>query len=230
MQGPPKIRMATPRPLTQRLVLASGSPRRRHLIMALDLPVDSVSPDVSEGDPRPGETPHRFVVRLSAEKARQLAGQVGDAVVLGADTAVVLDEEVLGKPDSKAQATLMLRALRGRTHWVVTGVTVLDTKSGHWLSAARCTDVTMRSYSDQELAAYVESGTALDKAGGYAVQDDRFRPAKCIHGCYLNVVGLPLCEVVRLLEGLGAPVRLRPGWQPPKQCADCPLEERQEVM
>ena len=191
--------------------------------------MELASPDGEEGAPLAGETPRQFVLRLSLEKARLVASKTSDAIVLGADTAVVLDGDVLGKPDGKAEAVRMLRKLRGRVHTVVTGVTALDSRSGRWLSAAKATDVTMRDFSDEEVAAYVASGDSLDKAGGYAIQDEAFRPARDTFGCYLNVVGLPMCEVVGLLEGLGVQVRLRQGWQLAEQCRDCPLEQRMEV-
>ena len=216
--------------LRTRLVLASRSPRRRELIRALDLPVEAVSPDGDEGAPREGEPPREFVLRLSLEKARQVSSQAGRAVVLGADTCVVLDGQVLGKPTTEAEAAHMLRRLRGRVHTVVTGVTVLEGGSGRWLSAAKSTDVRMRDYSERELTDYVASGGSLDKAGGYAVQDERFQPAEDIEGCYLNVVGLPLCEVLRLLVAVGMEPRLRRDWELPPQCVDCPLKEVVEVV
>ena len=214
---------------TVRLVLASVSPRRRRLIRALDMPVELASPDGDEGAAGVGETASDFVTRLSLEKARGIARGAADAVVLGADTAVELDGEVLGKPANAAEAVRMLRALRGRVHRVVTGVTALDARSGRWLSATKCSTVRMRDYSDDEMAAYVASGKPMDKAGAYAVQDAEFSPAEAVEGCYLNAVGLPLCEVLALLSGLGMRVRLKPDWRPSEQCRGCSLEERQEV-
>ena len=214
---------------TPRLILASDSPRRRELVGALDLPLELASPGGEEGAPREDESAKDFVLRLSLEKALRVAGQAGDAVVLGADTAVVLDATVLGKPVDDADADQMLRKLRGRGHTVVTGVTVLHAQSARRVSAAKATEVTMRDYSDTELAAYVASGEPLDKAGAYAVQDDLFRPARDVSGCYLNVVGLPMCEVVSLLHALGLRPTLRRGWRLPDECHDCPLESRVEV-
>ena len=212
------------------LVLASGSPRRRELMEAIALTVRHVTPEGDEGLPRAGERPQQYVLRLSLEKARGVASQAGQAVVLGADTAVVLNGQVFGKPAGNTEAARMLQMLRGHVHTVVTGVTALDSRSGRWLSATKSTDVRMREYSDEELKAYVASGEPLDKAGGYAVQDKKFHPAEDIQGCYLNVVGFPLCEVVDILEGLNVEARLKPGWQPPEQCRACPLAERQEVV
>jgi MAF protein len=196
---------------------------------ALDTSVEVARPHGDEGSPRPDETPGEYVSRLALEKARSVAQRQPQAVVLGADTTVVIDGEVLEKPADAAEATRMLKALRGRPHTVVTGVAVVDGRTGRWLSATRSTEVLMRRYSDEEIAAYVASGEPMDKAGAYAVQDERFHPAEDVAGCYLNVVGFPLCEVVRLLDRLGATVRLRQGWQPPEECRDCPLRTRQEV-
>lgn len=209
----------------RRVLLASGSPRRRELVRALDLDVQLM---VSPGDetPRaPGETPRDFVVRQSLDKALAAAGGVADAVVIGADTTVALDRQLLGKPAGRAQATEMLRALRGREHTVLTGVTVLDAASGHRISTSKSTTVLMREYSDDELEAYVASGEPMDKAGAYAVQDEHFRPAAEVRGCYLNVVGLPLCEVVRLLTEMGVRADVRRGWEVPAQCRDCALRD-----
>ena len=199
-------------------------------MQALDVHVPAVSPDGEEGEPLVDETPQQFVVRLSLEKARSATPGRGPAIVLGADTAVVLDGEVLGKPTSGDEAVEMLRRLRGRTHTVLTGVTALDNSSGRSLSTVKATEVTLREYSEAEIEDYVASGEPLDKAGGYAVQDDRFHPAQHVAGCYLNAVGLPLCEVVRLLDDLGAPIALKPGWMPPAECVDCPLTQRQKVL
>lgn len=171
-----------------------------------------------------GEMPVEYVTRLSQEKVRRVTPQACEAIIMGADTAVVADGDVLGKPATNADAVRMLKTLRGRTHTVVTGITALDCQSGRCVSASKSTEVTMRGYSDGELAAYVASGEPLDKAGGYAVQDEVFRPALEIQGCYLNVVGFPLCTVVELLASLGLHPRLSRGWQLPRRCLDCPLE------
>lgn len=207
----------------RRLVLASGSPRRRELVAAFDSPFDVVAADIEEGAPTAGEAPEEFVLRLSGAKAAGVAGRVRHAIVLAADTVVALDGEVLGKPADNAAATAMLHRLRGRPHRVVTGVTALDVESGQRLQTSKSTDVTMRRYSDAEVEDYVSSGEPLDKAGGYAVQDSSFLPAERVDGCYLNVVGLPMCEAVELLAGLGARIEIRRDWRPPEQCRDCPL-------
>jgi MAF protein len=197
---------------------------------ALDLPVEVVPPAGDEGPRWLGESPFHFVLRHSLIKAQQVGDRVGDGVILAADTAVVFGDEVYGKPATSAEAAQMLRKLRGRPHTVTTGVTVLEAASGCWAWVARATEVVMRDYSDQELVAYVASGEPLDKAGAYAVQDERFRPAKAISGCYLNAVGLPLCDVLELLAAMGVRPKIRAGWLVPEQCGPCPIEERRVVL
>ena len=205
----------------RRLILASGSPRRRQIIDALDLPVEFARPCIDEGAPRPGESPRAYVDRLSNEKARLIAGEYDEALVIGADTAVTIGHELLGKPRNDAEASRMLHQLRGRSHKVITGVTTLDTLSGRRVSTVESTVVRMRDYSEWEIAEYVSSGQPLDKAGGYAIQDDGFHCVGEIEGCYLNVVGLPLCEVVRLLSVHQVETPIREGWRPPEQCLNC---------
>ena len=211
-----------------RLILASKSPRRRELIRALDIPVELGGSNGDEGPPHPGETPQQYVSRLSLEKARAAAPDRGPAIFLGADTAVVIDGHILGKPSDNAEASRMLRTLRDRVHTVVTGVVALDSETGRWLHRTRSTDVSMRHYSDAEMAAYMESGEHWDKAGAYAVQDKRFNPAKEVLGCYLNAMGFPLCEVAGLLAEMGMHTRLRPGYRLPEQCRDCSLRKPPE--
>ena len=195
------------------------------MIKALDMPVEICVPLGEEGSPYEGEPPERYVTRVAFDKARGVGTELGDAIVLGADTAVVVDRDVLGKPVDKKDARRLLERLRGRDHTVVSGVVALDTRSGRWHSATKSTDVTMRHFSDDEIETYVASGEPLDKAGGYAVQDEVFRPTSAIHGCYLNVVGLPMCEVVTLLEKLGLRVRVKSDWRPLDRCENCPLRQ-----
>ena len=192
-------------------------------------PARAIAPEAEEEPRRDTETPEEFVVRLSASKAREVSRQVGGALVVGADTAVVVDGDVLGKPGDHAEAVEMLRRLRGRAHRVITGVTVVDGAFGRSRSTWRATEVLMRRYSDEEISAYVDSGSPFDKAGGYAVQDPVFAPAESVNGCYLNVVGLPLCDTVNLLADMGADAKLDPGWTPPADCVECPLRVAEAV-
>ena len=212
-----------------RLVLASASPRRRALMAAFREPVRTVAPEAEEEARRNAETPDEFVVRLSASKAREVSRQAGGALVIGADTAVVVDGDVMGKPRDRDEAARMLQRLRGRAHRVITGVTVVDGRSGGARSAWRATEVLMRGYADDEVSAYVDTGSPFDKAGAYAVQDPVFAPAASVNGCYLNVVGLPLCDTVNLLADMGAGAELDPGWSPPADCVECPLRVAEAV-
>ena len=212
----------------QPLVLASASRRRRELAAAFDPPVRSFAPAGDELPRRDGEAPEELVRRLALAKAREAAQRESGGLILAADTVVVLDGAILGKPSTPAEAREMLARLRARVHCVVTGVTLLDAESGQATFSAKSTDVTMRRYSDAELESYVASGEPFDKAGAYAVQDRSFHPAESVNGCYLNVVGLPMCDVATLLKQQGSSARLRADWSPPSECRQCPLREDEE--
>ena len=209
--------------MTRQLILASASPRRRQLIRALDIPARIVGSGDDEDAPRPGEPAHAYVQRLALAKARHAAAapDARSALILGADTAVAIDSAILGKPVDQAHAARMLKLLRGRPHRVVSGIALIDAADGKRSTAARATTVHMRPYADAEISAYIASGEPYDKAGAYAAQDTAFNPAACIDGCYLNVIGLPLCDVLRLLADFGAPARIKPDWRIPDGCPDC---------
>ena len=191
------------------LVLASASPRRRELLAQVGYTFEVRPAHVLE-DPRPGEEPVAYVVRLAREKAeavyRALAGQEGgvefvdgrELTVLGADTTVVVDGEILGKPQDAVDAARMLRMLSGRTHRVITGV-ALATAEGTEV-AAEATAVRFVGMTDEEIATYVATGEPMDKAGAYAIQGQAARWIPRIEGCYFNVVGLPLALVTAMLE------------------------------
>ena len=217
--------VANPSNTLPTLILASKSPRRREIICALGGSIEITSSDVVEDGPYPGEPPDRYASRLAETKARAATEGRRDGILIGADTVVTLDGEILGKPISNSEAIDMLSRLRGRTHYVITAVCVLDTATGRSVSDAGCTAVTMRDYSDDEIEDYVASGEPMDKAGAYGVQDRVFRPAELVDGCYLNVVGLPLCTVVDLLRRFGVPARVRPGWEPPAGCQACDIPD-----
>ncbi len=188
-----------PRPL----ILASSSPRRREILGSLGMPFTVVPAHLDEdafARQFQGTFPD-LVEALAVAKARAVAAaQPGfDGWILAADTTVILDGEMLGKPQDAEDAVRLLRRLRGRVHQVATGVALVDSPGGRMVSGQRCTQVWMRAYSDEEIAAYVETGDPLDKAGAYAVQHRLFHPVERIEGCYLTVVGLPLCLVRELL-------------------------------
>jgi MAF protein len=182
------------------IILASNSPRRKELLTLFGLPFSTCPADIDE-DPLPGETPRAYVLRLAESKARATAAQVpAGSLVIAADTTVADGMDILGKPVDDRQAVEMLTRLRGHIHQVYTAVAILRTADGALFLDSCVTDVPMREYSDDELAAYVATGDPLDKAGAYAIQHDGFHPVEHLEGCYANVVGLPLCHLTRLLR------------------------------
>ena len=211
------------------IVLASESQRRREIIQALDAAVEIVPSGIDEPPPGREESAEEYVANTALGKARAVASNGhSEALVIGADTSVVLEGKILGKPVDEAEARVMLMVLRGRSHRVVTGVTV--SRDGMSASSVTSSDVAMREYSDTEMETYIESGEPFDKAGGYAIQDGVFAPVSALTGCYLNVVGFPLCEVVRLMSEVGVDVKLKPEWRAPERCpSDCPVRVVSEV-
>lgn len=184
------------------LVLASASPRRRQLLELLGLPFVVRPSDVDEAD-HVGEKADEMARRLSRLKARAMQGQVSGGWIVAADTLVYLDRQALGKPVDPAEAVQMLERLRGRSHQVFSGVTVIDAASGQERGELAVTTVWMRDYSDAEIAAYVASGDPVDKAGGYAIQHRELSPVASVDGCFANVMGLPLCHLYCLLRAAG---------------------------
>ena len=185
------------------LFLASASPRRRELLAQIAVPCVTQIASIDE-TPLPDERPNAYVERLAREKARAgllALGEQVDAVVLGADTAVVLDGQILGKPEGFADFRRMLRGLSGRSHQVLTAVALVSAQR----EAAQvvCSEVTMRALSDAEIAAYWASGEPCDKAGGYGIQGLAAVFVSRIEGSYSAVVGLPLCETAQLLGEFG---------------------------
>jgi septum formation protein len=181
------------------LVLASASPRRRELLTQAAFTFE-VRPAYIAEDPRPGEDPIAYVVRLAREKAETVYRQLNDltVTVLGADTTVTLDNLILGKPEDAVDAARMLRLLSGRTHRVITGVAVVS--AARTEAAAEVTAVKFLTLSDEEIAGYIATGEPMDKAGAYAIQGRAARWIPRIEGDYFNVVGLPLALVSTLLE------------------------------
>lgn len=179
------------------LVLASASPRRQELLRKAGIPFEVQPAHIAEAL-RPGEQAKEFAERLAWEKALAIAKQRPQDIVLGADTVVVIDNQILSKPDSPADAAGMLRMLSGRRHQVITGVcVVVDGKSN---VASETTTVTMSEISEKEIADYVATGEPMDKAGAYAIQGIASRWIPRIEGDYSNVVGLPVALVWRMLR------------------------------
>ena len=187
------------------LVLASASPRRRELLAALALPFSVAAAEVDERQ-IPGKLPVELVQRLSRAKAAAVACRYPDAIIVAADTVVVLDGVVLGKPADAEDAVGMLRALRGRPHFVYSAVTALDAATGQEATEVSESCVWMRGYNDDEIAAYVASGDPLDKAGAYAIQHRGFAPVSRFEGCYASIMGLPLGHLAQALASVGVAV------------------------
>jgi len=189
------------------LILASASPRRRELLTQAGFNF-RVHPAHIPEDLLAGEDPIAYVTRLAREKARAVYDQLAAAepriAVLGADTIVTLDNHILGKPEDASDAARMLRLLSGRTHRVITGVSLVSAVGVQ--TAAEVTAVQFLTLSDAEIEAYVATGEPMDKAGAYAIQGRAARWIPRIEGCYFNVVGLPIALVATLLEG-SRPVR-----------------------
>ena len=199
-------------------VLASASPRRRDLLAALGLDFVVRPTDVEESSEEPD--PQRRASQLALRKARAAAAAHPSAPVIAADTIVVLDGRVLGKPDGADEAAAMLGALRGRSHEVVSAVAVAS--EGRDAVEAATTAVTMRDYGDTEIRRFIARGEPFDKAGGYAVQDAEFAPAASVGGCLCAVIGLPLWTVRGLLARVACIETAPPAIE---RCAACPLRE-----
>jgi septum formation protein len=182
------------------LVLASGSPRRRQLLEMLGLAVE-VRPSHVPEIRAPGEAPRAYVERLAREKAGSVPGEL----VLGADTTVVVEGEILEKPADAADALRMLQRLQGRTHDVITAI-ALKTPRG-MLGATEVTAVAFRPADDDFLQAYVATGEPMDKAGAYGIQGYGAALVERIEGDFFSVMGLPVRRVLELLEQAGYPYR-----------------------
>ncbi|MBJ6751309.1 Maf family nucleotide pyrophosphatase [Geomonas anaerohicana] len=185
------------------IVLASASPRRSELLESAGISFRVLPADICE-DQLPGEEPVDHVLRLAEGKARAAAGMTEGRFFLGADTIVLCDGEIMGKPKDHADAQRMLRKLSGVPHEVVTGFAIYDRERDDALVEAVRTKVFFKPLRDEEIDAYIATGCPFDKAGGYAIQGGAAHMVQKIDGSYTNVVGLPLCEVVEKLRVLGA--------------------------
>lgn len=184
---------------SREIVLASASPRRTELMALAGIKFTVVPADIPE-DALPGELPVEHVMRLSREKAQAVAAKSSGRFFIGADTVVVLNGEIMGKPIDEAEAYTMLSKLSGCTHDVITGFTVFDQESGVCLSRSVQTEVIFRTLGEQEIRSYIASGCPMDKAGAYAIQGGAAHFVRSICGSYTNVIGLPLAELFELLQ------------------------------
>ena len=205
------------------LVLASASPRRRELLALLGVPFEVAPADLDEA--LDAGSPTALVETLALEKGRAVQALRPSAVVVGSDTVVVLDGRVLGKPTDAEHARGMLSTLRGRTHEVTTGLSVLSPGRAPLVTSVT-TVVQMRTYSAAEVSAYVSRGRdadgPYDKAGSYAIQDAVFAPVEATVGCVCSVIGLPLWTARRLLGEVGVETEA----PPLPRCAGCPEADR----
>lgn len=187
------------------IILASASPRRAALLRQVGLPVRIHPSGLDEGgeETRDGETPEAYASRLALAKARDVADRLKRGLVIGADTVVVCDGKVLGKPRDRVEARAFLLSLAGRTHRVITGVAVVEAETGRAEVDTSATSVRMRTFDAEEAARYVASGEPLDKAGAYGIQGRGALLVEEIQGDYFTVVGLPLVLLAALLRRFG---------------------------
>ncbi len=185
------------------IILASASPRRQELLALLDIPFEIFPSGVKERFLR-GESPEGHVLRLARAKAEDVAARKKERWILAADTVVEIDGKVLGKPKDRREAEEMLRRLSRRVHRVLTGYCILSSASSLSKEEKVTTRVKFKPLSEEEICWYIGTGEPFDKAGGYAVQGKGAFMVQEVRGSYTNVVGLPLCEVIRDLRALGA--------------------------
>jgi septum formation protein len=189
-----------------KIILASSSPRRAEILREAGIAFEISAAEIDE-TPLPSEPAQAMVARLAEAKARAAAARMRadgcDCIVVGADTTVELDGEILGKPSDPAHAREMLARLSGRTHYVHTGIFLLQLPGNVTRSAVENSAVTFSRLSEKEIDAYVASGEPMGKAGAYAIQGLAGRYIPRIEGCYFNIVGLPLARLYALLRELG---------------------------
>ena len=186
----------------KKIILASASPRRKELLEKIGLKFD-VEPSDYEEKISPGIEPHKLAKSLSLEKARLVAENYENALVIAADTFIVIEGEILGKPVTETEARRMLETINGRQHSVITGFTIMDTGNSKAISRSVETKVYIRKLTSKEIDSYVESKEPLDKAGAYAIQGLGSVIVEKIEGDYFNVIGLPLSAVADSLKEFG---------------------------
>ncbi|MFZ5942744.1 MAG: Maf family protein [Bacillota bacterium] len=185
-----------------KIILASASPRRKELLNQIKIPFEVMVSNVFEGSPGEDE-PADWVQKLALEKAQTVAISAENSIIIGADTIVVKDNKVLGKPESEDDAFNMLRFLSGSSHQVMTGIALVNTFTKGCITDVEITTVKFRKLQDEEVKAYVKSGEPMDKAGAYGIQGLGALLVDGINGCYFNVVGLPLNRLSQNLKKMG---------------------------
>lgn len=192
--------------LTRRFVLASRSPRRAALLRQIGINPEIMPADIPE-ELLEGVSPEENARRLALEKANVVALRIENGITLGADTLVVVGNEILGKPDDADHGREMLARLSGRVHTVLTAFALLDRPSGRKIVACESTLVTFRAISSEEIEEYIQGGTWSDKAGSYGIQDEYGAVfISRVEGCFYNVVGLPLSRLYVTLKGFLADI------------------------
>ena len=182
------------------IYLASQSPRRKSLLEQIGLDFQTFSVELDE-EILDGEHPINTVKRLSLEKLKEAEKKVSDGIIITADTIVVIDKEIIGKPLTQKEAKTILKRLSGRTHFVYTGYSIKNLVKNKLITDYRRTSVTFRDLSNTEIDDYVKTGSPMDKAGAYGIQDDYGALfISKINGCYYNVMGLPLSNVFESLQ------------------------------
>lgn len=185
----------------RKIVLASKSPRRRELLENIGLKFNIAVCDTDESSVSRELEPGLYVRELSFLKANAAVRLCGkDTFVIGADTVVVHDGKILGKPKDREDAFRMLKGLSGKVHYVYTGVTVIDTNNMHSVSEYERTEVSFREISDKEINYYIDNFEVSDKAGAYGIQEYASAFTDCIKGDYFNIVGLPVCRLVTMIS------------------------------
>lgn len=188
-------------PGSTRIVLASQSPRRIELLKRV-IPEFEVEVSNIEEDNNGILVPWKLVEDLSRQKAEKVAQQIADGIIIGADSVVVLDDKMLGKPKNRHDSFNMLKLLSGRVHQVYTGFTIIKTPQHIVISDHEVTQVKFRKLETREIKKYIESDQPLDKAGSYGIQDDGAVFVESINGCYYNVMGLPITKIFLVLKKL----------------------------
>jgi septum formation protein len=181
------------------LILASSSPRRKELLRQAGFRFKVDPADVDESV-RPDEGPEDYAVRVALDKARRTAERHASGMVLGADTVVLVDGYILGKPSSREEAAAMLSRISGRTHMVLTGLALVDAATGRYATSVETTEVRMRALTAGEIQDYVDTGEPMDKAGAYGIQGRAAVFVEGVNGCFFNVVGLPLARLDKMLR------------------------------
>ena len=184
------------------LILASSSPRRRELLKQIGLRFEVIPSNVKEIK-EDGEDPISHVLRLAEEKALDISQKVENSWIIGADTIVLVDDEILGKPSEEQEAYQMLMKLSGREHKVITGFCIIDSETGESTKRHVETTVMIKKLTHEEITEYIKTREPFDKAGSYAIQGIGSFMVREIKGSYTNVVGLPVCELVEVLDNLG---------------------------